>query len=461
MATWSPQWAATQDGSALLETINDRGVSPNHDPVSLFWILNTILPVAKRLAYLPMPGFKDNFCVVSEKHLMEAVLRSGCSKATRDSVVELFGQSKAAQELTQSHSGELFRRLFFHGKQTNYDRHAGVANPINKAIPHLLDLETLPCQEELESLEHEDASSATYKKAKEDVKAAIKEHVLALDGATRTCKYVLTGTIHTDGHQLKIHAHSLVHPREKPEASTSSASPTSSTRSKMDYLPVVIPDPEALESEFGDQDSHIVLAIDPGIKQTATAVIVDSIVPGKAWNLSFAKGSHTLSSHRHARMLERCKKERRYGGEGTTSINDLELKLLPMQPMQPTDGSGELGPRLKDVRKSYYEYAQSVFEVEQDLRSFYGSRGLKVARYRKDEGEKAEVGRAIGGMMKAVRARSVIEERRPLVVIGDGDFKGRGGGAVKSNKFVSQLKSTVLSMLVLLQPWMKIAPVSL
>ncbi|KAG0241729.1 hypothetical protein BG011_003456, partial [Mortierella polycephala] len=72
VATWSPEWAATQDGSALLETIDDRGVSPNHDPVSLFWILNTTLPAAKRLAYLPMPGFKDNFCVVSEKQLMEA-----------------------------------------------------------------------------------------------------------------------------------------------------------------------------------------------------------------------------------------------------------------------------------------------------------------------------------------------------------------------------------------------------
>ena len=143
--------------------------------------------------------------------------------------------------MPQSHPGELFRRLFFHGKQTNYDRHAGVANPINKAISHLLDLETLPCQEELESLEHEDASSATYKKAKDDVKAAIKEHVLALDGATRTCKYILTGTLHTDGHQLKLHAHSLVHPRKKPKVSTSSASPTSSTRSKMDYLPVALP----------------------------------------------------------------------------------------------------------------------------------------------------------------------------------------------------------------------------
>ena len=157
-----------------------------------------------------------------------------------------------------------------------------MANPSNKAIPHLLDLETLPCHEELESLEHRDASSATYKNAKDVVKTTIKEHVLALDGATRECKYVLTGTLHTDGQQLKIHAHSLVHPWKKPEASTSSASPTSSTRSKMNYLPVAIPDPEELESEFGDQDSYVVLAIDPGIKKTATAVIVDSIVSGKA-----------------------------------------------------------------------------------------------------------------------------------------------------------------------------------
>ena len=123
-------------------------------------------------------------------------------------------------------------------------------------------------------------------------------------------------------------------------------------------------------------------------------------------------------------MLERCKKKGKYGEEGTTSITDLELTLVPVQP---TDGGHELGPRLKDVQESYREYAQSVLKVEQDLRSLYGSKELKFARYRKDEGEKAEVGRAIGGTMKAVRARSVIEERRPLVVIGDGDFRGRGG----------------------------------
>ncbi|KAG0306837.1 hypothetical protein BGZ99_001663 [Dissophora globulifera] len=124
---------------------NIKGCGPSFDAA----ILNTTLPATKRLAYLPMPRFKDNFCVVSEMQLMEAVMRSGCGKAAKDSVVELFGQSTEALEMTLSHSGKLFHRLFFHGKQTNYDRHAGVANHIDRAILHLLDLETLPCQEEL------------------------------------------------------------------------------------------------------------------------------------------------------------------------------------------------------------------------------------------------------------------------------------------------------------------------
>ncbi|KAG0370246.1 hypothetical protein BGZ54_007148 [Gamsiella multidivaricata] len=49
--------------------------------------------------------------------------------------------------MAQSHRGELSRKLFFHGKEANYDQHAGVAFPDNKSLPHVLDqLDTLTVQ---------------------------------------------------------------------------------------------------------------------------------------------------------------------------------------------------------------------------------------------------------------------------------------------------------------------------
>ncbi|KAG0304984.1 hypothetical protein BGZ98_004744 [Dissophora globulifera] len=422
---WSSEWARSRDGSAFLSTLDDSGISSVHDPISTFWILNTALPSSKRFEYLPMPAYKDNYCVVSEMQLLDTILRMGHDKSMRGLRAK-----------------------------TNYDRHACVANPSNKSLPHLLDLELLPCQDNLLSLETEEASSLVYKQAKEGVKSAIKQHVLALDGTTRAGKYVLTGTLLTDGYQVKMHAYSLVHPwrasedRRQGSAAcltiplTSTNRPgaaSSRTKSKMRYLSTVISTPEALRQAFGDQDGHVVLAIDPGIKNTATAVIVDSHVPGQAWNLAFSKGSHTLNSRRFALMLEHIKEEKHYGRDSMATVYDLESAIRPFQPNDhPENG---LESRFSDLTKSYQEHVKSVFAVEKDLREFYGSRGLKVAKYRREQGEKAEVDRAIAGMLKATRERASIAERRGLVVIGDGDFRGKGGGPIKANKFISRLQS--------------------
>ncbi|KAF9914235.1 hypothetical protein FBU30_002718, partial [Linnemannia zychae] len=56
------------------------------------------------------------------------------------------------------------------------------------------------------------------------------------------------------------------------------------------------------------------------------------------------------------------------------------------------------------------------------------------------QGSRAEVDRAIRGMLNTVHSVSR-SERRPLVVIGDGKFTARNGNAVKANKFITTLRS--------------------
>jgi hypothetical protein len=446
---WNPSWSLSEEGSSFLGSINETGFSADHDAVSVFWILNTRLPALKRFAYLPMPAYKDNFCVISEQHLLEAVLRTkGVDKQIRAKLITVFGVQSNAKAKCQTHPGELFRKLFLYGKKTNYDRLSCVAtpsDPSNESIPGLINLDELPCGEQLGALETEDAKSEAYKKAKLTLKEAIKEEVLKKAQA-RTRKYVLSGTLLTDGHQLKIHAYSLVQLKKKNTndlpSSSSEQKITSATNTKMKYLQAAIPNKKVLQDVFGYQDSFVVMAIDPGIKNTATAVVVDSISL-KSWNLTLSKGSQCWNSQRHSKILRYMKSERKFQRNGeSVNVNDLEASIRSMQLPDPLDtGADYLFSSLKD---SYQDHSKSILEAERDLRSFYGSKRLKVMHYRKGQGELAEVGRAIGSMLKTTRNRAKIGNRRPMVIIGDGDFRCKTMNAIKSNRFISRLQSTVI-----------------
>ncbi|KAF9960870.1 hypothetical protein BGZ65_011569 [Modicella reniformis] len=327
------------------------------------------LPPSKRFVYVPMPGYNDNYCLISEKQFLEAVLRTkGIDKEVRNKLVQIFGTLSKTSEKSQAHPGELYRKLFFHGKKTNYNRHA--------------------CE------------------ARGNVKSTIKQQILALDGETRAGKYVLSGTFMTDGHQVKMHAHSLVHRKKKKNEG------------------------EDIASE--GQPRSVTTAIPPARK--ARRIMVDSLVPDKAWNLSVPKGSHTWNSDRYGRMLRKGKQDKRFNAsEGMLSVNNLEAQIIPIRHEDPAEA--KLDHQFSNMKEFFQEHVQSIMHVENDLRSFYGSRELKVAGYRKEQGEKAYVGRAIEGMLRTTRTRA--DDRRAIVAIGD------GGGHVKCNKFTSRLNDQV------------------
>ncbi|KAF9175860.1 hypothetical protein BGX21_007853 [Mortierella sp. AD011] len=65
-----------------------------------------------------------------------------------------------------------------------------------------------------------------------------------------------------------------------------------STKSKVRHLQVLILNSESLQNEYGDQGRPIVLAVDPGIKDIATAAFINSHAPKKSWGPSLPKGCH-------------------------------------------------------------------------------------------------------------------------------------------------------------------------
>ncbi|KAI7824037.1 hypothetical protein BC939DRAFT_528621 [Gamsiella multidivaricata] len=68
---WSPEGTVTQEGAALLSTIDDHGEFSVHNLVSVFWIFDIVLPSSNRPMYLPMPAYEDNFCLSSKNQLIE------------------------------------------------------------------------------------------------------------------------------------------------------------------------------------------------------------------------------------------------------------------------------------------------------------------------------------------------------------------------------------------------------
>lgn len=439
---WNPEWAISQDGSAFINTINEKGKSSVHDAVSVFWILNTKLPSSKRFAYLPMPSYKDNFCMISENHLLKTILRRSTNVDLRKKLESCFGSQTKAVASAQSSPGELYRKLFFHGKKTNYNRHAVVANPSDNSVPRLLDLNDIIDQQTRSDLDTYKAGTSEYEDAKNKVKQTVADYLLNMKRGDYAGKYVLTGTLLTDGYQLKVHAYSLVRRKKcdrDDQSSSQKASPCHSTRSKLKYLQTLIPDKDRLLREFPNQSNYAVLAIDPGIKNTATAVIVDSLLPGKSWNLSFAQGCHNWNSQRRAMILRRLKKVKQY--EDSLSINDVQARILSIDCGDPKEH--DLSQQFMALQQSYEKHSISVLSVEEILRSFYGSSKSKIGRYRMEQGEKAEVGRAIAGMLKVIRDRVKSDQRKAIVAIGDGNFKGRKGVGVKASKFISTLQNQV------------------
>ncbi|KAG0300013.1 hypothetical protein BGZ98_009561 [Dissophora globulifera] len=312
--TWSQEWVTDQDGMALLDTIDEKGVSAIHDPVSLHWILNTVLPDAKRIVYVPMPVYKDCYCPMSALQDIEAVLRIGGDQAARADLVQIIGTLAKAT-----------------------------------------------CRYELRLLKAEPGWSTEYKEAKVKVKYTIKRSLLELDANTRACKYALDGTLLTDGHQTKILAYSLVRPKKKakdsstpPSAPTKDSMPSpsspTSTRSKFKDIRAAIPNPETLQDD--------ILAIDSGIVKTATAVIVDSSDVGKSWNMSFSRRSHTLHSRIYNKMMDRAKKDMRHGSEGIATIQQVELGVHTLECRH--DTNSDLPTHHANLTTNFKLYAESV-----------------------------------------------------------------------------------------------------
>ena len=254
-------WASSTVGRSILGSINENGQSTAYDKISLHVILNMVLPPAAQIKLIPDVGFKDRCIDITERQLTSVLFwayarpwaRSNRDDGTADQIAmgiivkKIFGVKYKALANTQDNVGHLFFHLFLSGTNTNnvYKRGTGVMSSVDNqsSNPCLLNDghrslqdhvffdqedrdEISTASSDMRSTTAKDNDYASQKaRFKSVIKAAIKSpHVYktrndAMKSGKRRQKFVLSGTLVTDGIALKLLSYKLT------EGKRSSAQP--------------------------------------------------------------------------------------------------------------------------------------------------------------------------------------------------------------------------------------------
>ena len=428
-------WVMSDEGRLILASINDQGVSDMHDPISLFWILNSHLPTSKQIVFLPEGGFTDNFFTITEDTLLMALLRQE-SKAWLKTE---FGSQEEARRHAAEHPGDLMYRLFF-TKRLSYIRGSSLINP-GANLPSRLALFDLEGNSKSVYDDHitnmHDADSTIYPAAKKAFQEYINkqltdpmEQKLAIDQGAAWRKYVLTGSISTNGHELKVLAHSLTRAAPSPSARKR----PNTTRAKLNDVKTTLATKDDVKKVFQDQSSYIVVGIDPGVKSTATCCILDSNNMDRPKNITISQGSHTFPTKKYLQGLEHAK--------GKAGIHQLENTITAVE--CPSAEVGQQGAAWRQLQLSIQGHIRSVLQVQDRLRRFYLTKILKIKSYQRKQALSTVTNKGIDRVIAATGCKGKPEEDsvRPLFVVGDGQF-GTNRGETLHQQFISLLKKKV------------------
>ena len=458
-------WYSSPEGQGVINTINNDGKSTVHDQASLFWILNSHLPSAHQLAFLPESGFCDQFFHISEQVFLDTLL-SKASDGDKAAILGMLGGTpKAAKQHITDHAGNLFFNLFFH-PGLDYFRNTVLVNPdtddkknfrhtAKRKLLMLRPSEKMEFERLVKDLKAKPAT-ATQNKSKEQLQEFLKDrlktpeenkvvidesfvgHNKAIRMKRNNCRYVLTGTMVTNGYELKLLAYSLTKPKP-----VSHAIPNT-IRNKLKDILTELSDEGQVEYLFPNQDRYVVAGIDPGIHNTATATILASDTSHQsAINLSISQGSQTYGTLQYQKELNNAKQKMSFAVEGQQNdINALEQSIRPIICQQVTDS--QTVP-WRALSASIIAHVMSVVSIQNHLREFYGSYIFKMkSRYLK-QAKMAVLNKGVSKLLNTAGCKEKwtgIEDGfiRVLVAVGDGEFGSFRGRPMFHQQFISFLK---------------------
>ena len=264
-----------------------------------------------------------------------------------------------------------------------------------------------------------------------------------------TKKYVLTGTIVTNGHELQVLAYGLT-TKKRP-----STSPPNTTRAKLDDARQVFAPDQPID-DLLPHPEYVIVGIDPGICNTATATVIDTRTPGELKNVSVSQGAQKHCTRTFMKGLHHAKQNTvfemgpLYGAEAKCwSVNDLESTITPISCSVPTGDA--LGPSWKLLGQSLLDHVHSLMLVQEQLRVFYTSSMFKIKSYHRKTALKATQNKAVDRIISASGSTEKWDESkgpRPVFVVGDGQF-GSSKGPVLHQQFVTHLKKRVCIMILM------------
>ncbi|KAK3828153.1 MAG: hypothetical protein J3Q66DRAFT_8838 [Benniella sp.] len=369
-------WAQGENGVSVLSSIDNKGNSSDHDPISLFWILNIQLPAEKQFTFVPESGFTDQFFTITEESLLKVLLRK---QANPKSFLEEFGTMTNAKKHAADHRGDLVYKLFF-SKSLSYDSRVSLINP-DTDIPSGHSLWDYGSDDE----SGDSGGGFLASGSKSEVKDSFQDIIRAAGDGSIKRKYVLTGSFSSNGYEIHVNASNLL--REAPKASKK----PNTTRSKLNDVLTMPP---------SESDHYVIVGIDPGIKSTATCCILDSANTARVENMMISQGSHTHVTKTYQKTLERAKKK-------AGDIQDLEATILPIQ-----------GTTWAEVGDSIEQRILSRLDVHELLRKFYGSDIFKMKAFHRKQALTATKNKGIDRVIAAARSTEV----EPCFVVGDGEF---------------------------------------
>ncbi|KAF9430362.1 hypothetical protein BGZ94_007185 [Podila epigama] len=474
--------------AAMLDSINDSGKSAVHDPISISWFIHAILAKDNRSSLFPLPGYGDGSTDITEGYLLQTLTRARMDQASK--CLPVLYRHLFPQDDVQKRRGNMFMKLFYTGSGTNYNRQTvAIDSKLEPYASLITSVENQP--------KGSDARKAARKALADSTRASLLlSPVKSSKGkskanqpqSTGRKKYVMRGSISTDGYQLNVHTIHLGHSRRDPttsEGQISGTAATSATPSSMAPATAAASSsssssrvlrssssrvlrsssstsssssirrrpgcsgrhrPEDVQREFGNQDSWVVTSLDPGTRQTASTATIDTLDTSRIYIHDIPTGDLRFNERL---FKSRCNRAKRTSTDDILGVEAAAITFhMPDSPAAQR-GSGAIATGVYSYRFSaltteFVRYIRSVLSGFVPLRNFYSSTVMKRWQSQRKKDSRSEEDRAIQAIInttnRPAKSTSNVPKRIPILAIGDGMFRGLRRVVDKStgfrNKFV-------------------------
>ncbi|KAG0320651.1 hypothetical protein BG000_003486 [Podila horticola] len=502
---YNDEWISTSDGIMVLDSADlESGQSTLLDQTSLFWILNSRLPSEQQMAFFPESPYHDAFYTITELALVYA-LYANPDKACLKPLKQLLGSTiTAAAKFLSEHPGELTYLLFF-DQTLDYNKYTSVASP-SPAVENVCGRCFLRIpktdKDRYRQLQRRLRRHPNDKKKQRRLSQFIKSHLRSpdkhkhdIDTGITKIRYILSGSISTNGHLVEPLAYSLGKKRPSKWA-------PKTTRQLLKDVRDVFKTPDDVNRVLPFNNGvYWMTAIDPGDHCTATSTTMLSTDTSTMENISIPRTAHTVPNTRYLQGLTHAKQKTSFtvdldrlrqlvtveekdspsspstdpasqltepsvhSGQSAMDLdNDMDprqdishvdekkkvsifdLEAL-VQPVQCGPSSDSLDSTFRTLAISTKQHLVSILHIQGYLRSFYGSRIFKIRSAHLRQAKRAALDKGVSQICSTAGLGTKVGAgaRQPVVVVGDGNF-GCPRRPSLYMQFIKHMKNKVLAL---------------